>query len=662
MTATANEPLPLLDLPDEGIAMPDGTRLSARIWRPDAPGRYPAILEFIPYRKRDGTLARDERMHPWWAARGYACLRVDLRGSGDSEGLLTDEYTPQELADACAVIGWAAARPWCTGAVGMMGKSWGAFNSLQTAALAPPALKAVIAVCGTTDRFADDIHFKGGCLMGENLGWGATMLSYSSRPGDPLLDAGWRARWLERLAEQPFHAPEWASHQARDAYWRHGSVCEDWAAIRAPVLAIGGWADGYMNMVPALLENLSVPVKGIVGPWVHQYPHTAVPGPRIGFLQEAQRWWDRWLKGEANGVEDDPALRAFMPHSALPDASVAERPGRWVAETAWPSPRVVPTPLGLAPGRLGQGTAMDLPVSTPQHLGLHAGEYFPMGLNAEMPGDQAADDAMSVVFDTEPLAEGMALLGAAVLRLRLSSDSPRAHLVARLCDVAPGGASTRIAHGMLNLCHRDDPANPSDVPVGTPFDIVLRLDHCAHRLAPGHRLRLALSTTYWPFLWPAGRSAVLTLQDGTLTVPTHQGSDGDEWVFPPPHVPDGAGVAALTPPEAVRRIEHDLLTGEISLVVDDATGRQMVERHGRVVAERTTERWTIRPDDPLSARATIDWHQHHARGAWEITTEARVAMTATAEAFRMTATLIAREGGIEVFRRDWDESVARRFA
>jgi uncharacterized protein len=653
--------LPLIDLPDVGIIMPDGTRLSARIWRPEGTGRYPAILEFIPYRKSDGTRARDEGIHPWWAAQGYACIRADLRGSGDSDGLLTDEYTPQELQDACAIIAWAAAQDWCTGSVGMMGKSWGAFNALQTAALAPPALRAVIAVCGTTDRFADDIHFKGGALMGENLGWAATMLSYSSRPPDPVLRPDWRAQWLARLAAQPFHAPDWAAHQTRDAFWQHGSVCEDWAAIRTPVLAIGGWADGYINMVPAILDNLTVPVKGVIGPWVHQYPHTAVPGPRIGFLQEGLRWWDRWLKDTPNGAEHDPALRAYIPHSAPPDASTPHRPGHWVAEQSWPPARTAPLTLYLSPGALGSASPLDATVNTPQHLGMHGGEYFPTGLDAEMPGDQAPEDTLSVIFDTTPL-DGMDLLGAPVLRLSLSSDSPRAHLVARLCDVAPDGTSLRIGHGVLNLCHRDDPARPSDVPTDAPFDVTLRLDYCAARLAPGHRLRLALSTTCWPLVWPSAHRATLTLHAGSLTLPVHTGSTGDEWIFPPPLVPDTAATTRLTPALAARRIEHDLMTGERHLVIEDASGTQAIAPHGRTTSDTSREVWTIHPDDPLSARARIEWHQHQTLGQWQISTLAQVAMTCTATAFHMTATLTAHEGETEVFRRDWDCTVPRDWA
>ena len=160
MSDASNALREIEELDDLGIVMSDGCRLSARLWRPlDAAGDpVPVILEYLPYRKRDGTCARDALTHPWFARRGYACLRVDMRGNGDSEGVMEDEYTAQEQADAVEVIAWAAAQPWCNGNVGMMGISWGGFNGLQVAALRPGPLKAVISLCSTVDRYADDIH------------------------------------------------------------------------------------------------------------------------------------------------------------------------------------------------------------------------------------------------------------------------------------------------------------------------------------------------------------------------------------------------------------------------------------------------------------------------------------------------------------------------
>ncbi len=656
-------PRAIVEDPNMGIVLPDGCRLSARVWMPaDArTNPVPAVLEYIPYRKRDGTVARDEMMHPFVAGHGYACVRVDMRGNGDSDGLMADEYTALELQDACDVIAWLAAQPWCTGAVGMMGKSWGGFNCLQSASLRPPALKAVISVCSTVDRFADDVHFKGGCLLGENLGWGAVMLSYSSRPPDPMLRDDWREVWLARLQAEPFLAPVWAGHQRRDDYWKHGSVCEDYSAIQAAVLSVGGWADNYMNTVAHLVENISAPVQGIVGPWVHQYPHTAVPGPQIGFLQLAVRWWDRWLKGVQNGAEDDPAMRGYMLHSQPPDASAAHRAGHWVVEAEWPSPRVSRRVMALSPGGGlgGEGGALSVAVRTPQHLGLHTGEFFPMGLNAEMPGNQAPDDALSVCFDTGPLAESLSLFGAASLRVRLTCDQPFAFIAARLCDVAPDGSSVRICHGMLNLRHRNSMEHPTPVPVGQAFDAVVTLDLTAYRLSAGHRLLVALSTTYWPFLWPSAQAATLTILYGELDVPLHAGVVGDEWTPPEVEVAAPWAHRVLRKPQAVRRIETDLITGEVALVVVDDTGLVENADHGLITGERMAERWSVHPDDPLGATSFFEFNQSLARGDWAVTTNGWARMTATQDSLILTAHLEALEGDATVFTRDWHEVVPR---
>jgi len=671
MTIRTDFPCRITEQEDMAIPMHDGCRLSARVWMPeDAAARpVPAVLEYIPYRKRDGTLPRDEMMHPYVAGHGYACVRVDMRGNGDSEGLMSDEYTQQEMDDAVAVIDWLSRQPWCSGTVGMMGKSWGGFNCLQASFNQPAALKAVISVCSTTDRFADDIHWKGGCLLGENFGWGAVMLSYSSRPPDPLLRPDWREMWLERLENEPWLAPRWAALQERGAFWKHGSVCEDYARMTVPVLVWGGWADNYMNTVAHLVENVPAPCKGIVGPWVHQYPHTAVPGPQVGFLQEAVRWWDRWLKGIPNGAEDDPAYRAWMLHSAPPDASARHRAGHWVAEAEWPSPRVAASVLHLsgqggeaARGSLGQGetAGLEVRVATPQHLGLKAGEFFPMGLNAEMPGDQREDDALSVCFDGAVLESPLDLLGAAELRLTVASDKPLGFVVARLCDVGPDGASVRIAHGMLNLCHRESRETPAPMVPGQAVEVAFTLDQMAYRLAAGHQLRLALSNSYWPFVWPSPEAGVLTVTGGSLTLPVHQGSAA-EWVPPPAEHAAPWKHRVLRQGRTRRFIEEDLIAGTYALVVEDDLGDTENLTHSLCSGETMSERWEIRPDDPQSAKAVHVWEQRLSRGDWRVRTLAEAEMTGDAAELRMVARLRAWEGDALVFDRSWDDRVARRF-
>ena len=466
---------------------------------------------------------------------------------------------------------------------------------------------------------------------------------------------------MARLEAEPFLAPVWAAHQSRDGYWKHGSVCEDYAAIQVPVLSFGGWADNYMNTVAHLVANITAPVQGIVGPWVHQYPHAAVPGPQIGFLQLAVRWWDRWLKGVANGAGDDPAMRAYMLHSQAPDASAAFRSGHWVVEAGWPGSQGLRKALAFSPGGVlgGDGGALAVPVNTPQHLGLHTGEFFPMGLNAEMPGDQAPDDAMSVCFDTAPLAQDLSLFGAATLRVRMTCDKPFAFLVARLCDVAPDGTSVRICHGMMNLRHRESMEHPTAVPVAGAFEATITLDQMAYRLSAGHRVRIALSTTYWPFLWPSAEAATVTVLAGDLDLPVHSGGSSDEWAPPQAEGAPPWAHRILAKPHAERRVERDLINGTVALVVVDDTGLVENLSHGLVTGERMAERWTIHPDDPLSADAYFDFSQSLARGRWAVRTQGWARMRATKDVLAMTAHLEAWDGETLIFARDWQSDVPR---
>jgi putative CocE/NonD family hydrolase len=290
-------------------------------------------MECIPYRKRDMTVEPDAITHPYYAGHGYASLRVDMRDCGDSDGVLQDEYLTQEQDDGLEVLRWIAEQPWCNGSIGMFGKSWGGFNSLQAAARGPRELKAIIAVCASDDRYADDIHYMGGCLLAENLSWATTMLGYTSLPPDPaLVGKRWREMWRERLEGSGFWLDSWLKHKRRDEYWKHGSVCEDYSAIACPVLAVSGWADGYSNAVFRLLSELDVPRMGLVGPWGHQYPHLGFPGPTIDFLKESLRWWDKWLKDVDTGIMNEPMLRAWIQDSVPPSLTYGSRSGRWLVK------------------------------------------------------------------------------------------------------------------------------------------------------------------------------------------------------------------------------------------------------------------------------------------------------------------------------------------
>ncbi|AWC22560.1 Cocaine esterase [Aminobacter sp. MSH1] len=658
-------PRDIVEFPDMGIVMPDGTRLSARVWMPADADQdpVPAILEHLPYRKRDGTTTRDCLTHPYFAGHGYACIRVDMRGNGDSEGLMEDEYTEQEWQDACDVIAWAAAQPWCNGKVGMMGISWGGFNGLQVAAHQPKALKAVITLCSTDNRYADDIHYKGGLLLNENMGWGATMLSYSSRPPDPaLVGEKWRDMWLARLEHEPFLPAVWLKHQTRDAYWKRGSVNEDYSAIKAAVLAIGGWGDAYKNAVSRLVAGVQAPVKGIVGPWIHKYPHFAVPKPAIGFLQEALRWWDRWLKGKDTGVEDDPAMRLYVMDSEPPRDWYLERPGRWIAERQWPSPNIAARRLALgANGILAEDARLDAAVSinSPQDCGMDGGEYCAIWLGPELPGDQRSDDTKSACFDGAVLDAPLDIVGAPVIRLKLAADRRHGMVAVRLCDVQPDGASTRITYGVLNLCHRNSHEFPQEIVPGETMEITLKLDDIAYRVLPGNRLRVAVSSTYWPLVWPSPEEVTLTLHDGAIDLPVRPSGDGDEWTFEEPEGATPWQTETLRESSNSRTVERDETASTVSLRIVDDFGEIRDSDHGLVIGDVARELWTIDPSDPLSAHGETHWTQTLSRNDWTVRTETFTTMRSDGQNFQLTGRIEAYEGEKLVFERDFDEIIAR---
>jgi len=652
------------------IPMPDGVELSARIWLPKdaAKNPVPAILEHLPYRKRDGTIVRDALTHPYLAGHGYACIRVDMRGNGDSQGLMDDEYSEQELQDAESVIAWLRAQPWCTGRIGMMGISWGGFNSLQVAARQPEGLEAIITLCSTDDRYTDDIHFKGGCLLSENMGWSATMFGYSSRPPDPaLVGKAWRAMWLERLQAEPLLAIDWLKHPHRDAYWKRGSVNEDIGAIKAAVLAVGGWNDAYTNAVPRLVGTVRSPVKGIIGPWAHKYPHFAVPEPRIGFLQEALRWWDRWLKDAPTGVEQEPAFRTYIMQVQRPGASVTHIGGRWVGHSAWPQAaqgqRLYLNAKGLASQSAPKAKHT---VRSPQHTGADSGEYCIIWLGPEFPGDQRQDDSGSLTFDGAALKQDIDLVGAPVLTLQLSVDQPVANVAVRLNSIWPDGAVSRLTYAVANLTHLHGTASheqPQALEPGKVYTVRIQLDDVAYRVPKGHRLRVSLSTSYWPLIWPAPQPVTLTVHSGAshIDLPVRAKKRGEKTPqFAPPEAAAPVRLKTVDAPWNKREVRIDQATGERRMLIEDDFGRSTDLEHGLTTWGRGREYYSILPEDPLSARQECHWSMETSRGNWVTRTETYSSMRATATHFHITGRLEAYEGKKQILVRHWDEKVKRR--
>lgn len=653
----------------------DGTVLSARVWRPtDAfTSPKPAVLEYIPYRHRDVTRGRDARIHPYLAGHGYVSVRVDLRGSGDSEGVLLDEYCPVEHEDAIDVIDWLADQPWCDGNVGMFGISWGGFNSLQVAAHRPPALKAIVSACATDDLYLDNMHYMDGALLSDNLSEATVMFAFNSLPPDPdVVGERWREMWHQRLEACEPWVETWLRHPRRDAYWRSASVREDHGRIACPVLAVGGWADGYTNAIFRLLEHLDVPCKGLIGPWGHRWPHDGQPGPAIGFLQEMLRWWDRWLKGERTGVEDDPDLRVWEQDTVPPHTAYEQRPGRWVAFDRWPSEEVRQRAFPLAPDRLVFGdedetTEAELAVSSPLSVGAFGGKWASYSAPPDLPYDQREEDGGALVFETPPLPEDVVVVGRPSVDLRVRVDRPDAMVAVRLCDVLPEGPVTRVTFGLLDLRHRHGSDDVTPIVPGHREDVRVHMNGIAQRFPAGHRIRLSVSTSYWPLAWPSPHDVTLkiTTPGSVLHLPVHTApSRTDEVTWAPAEGAPPEPVTVEDEGEHGWRVVRDLVSYGAALEIVNDQGAFTLDETGTRIRRANWEWYRSIDDEPTSAQGETVTERELSRGDWSTRVRTRTRLRCSATAFLLDADLDAYERDadgedVRVFTRSWHRTIPR---
>lgn len=655
---------------NEWIVLADGTRLAARIWMPDGAEQdpVPAVFEFLPYRKRDGTCARDESTYPVFAAAGIAGVRVDIRGSGESDGVIDGEYTPLELANACELIGWIAAQPWCNGNVGMMGISWGGFNCLQVAALGPPALKAVISIASTVDRYNDDIHYKNGTHLSAQLSWAATMLAYQSRSPDPaIVGERWKAMWLERLEKEPFFMEEWLQHQRRDDFWKHGSICEDFSAFPVPALVIAGWADGYRNTPLKAVEGLGDKAKALIGPWIHKYPHFAWPKPRMDFHAEAIAWWNRWLRGEETGADTLPQVRAYIQDGPKPTLRRDFDPGFWIAKDRWEPPEMacfyVEQYGALAPGLpIAGAKGHDRYLKSPLDTGTMAGEWFTLKPDAEMALDQRLDDAGSLVVETAPLEEAEAFLGQPVLEVEVATGGEWANLCARIVDIHPDGTATRVTFGVLNLAHRDGNAEPKPMPKGEKTRIRLVIDAMGYRFGRGHRIRLSLSTSYWPMVLPPPVDPGVTIDLATLGLALPKLGGHRVVSLPEPATPDPLPkYIQHAPAGTARGVKRDLTNGLTTYSIHEDTGLEEHPGTGLAVRQVRDELWSIGGSGPLSMTGTATWTCEMRRSDWSVRTISVASIACTATDWLISARVRAFEGEAQVFEKAFEKAIPRDF-
>ncbi len=501
------------------IPMPDGVSLAATLYLPGGTETtpVPVVLEYLPYRK-DDSVGRNLELNGYLTRRGIAGARVDIRGTGNSGGdLPAGEYTEQEQLDAEVVIAWLADQPWCTGSVGMWGISWGGFNSIQIAMRQPPppALKAIIACEASDDMFHDDVHYIDGLLHLDEYSVMIDQLNMLPPAPEYPLDEEVLAR---RFDSEPW-LMTWLGQQQDGPYWRRNSLRTDYSRLKVPAFLITGWWDGYRDSVFRMAGSAHAPVRALIGPWNHTWPHHAVPGPAVEWRAHAVRWWDHWLKGIDTGLLDEPMADVYVQTWRPPDPDLTELPGYWRTETALPPERTCRQVLYCGAERTlsaEPGPDESVQLRYVPSAGIEAGHWW-----GELTVDQRGADAYSLTFDSAPLAEDLEILGFCQVEIHGGADASPLNWFARVSDVAPDGTTTLVAGG--GRSDRPDPlrdpAAPEPGPSGAgaepqPDWLPLQLHACSWVFPRGHRIRLAISNAMWPMIWPTPHPATSTVRLG----------------------------------------------------------------------------------------------------------------------------------------------------
>ena len=555
------------------IPMPDGIRLAATLYMPDgakADEHFPALLEYLPYRKDDGTAAGDYPKHAYFARRGYVGVRVDIRGFGASEGVPPErEYSEQEQLDGEQVIAWLARQPWSNGSVGMFGISWGGFTALQMAMRHPPALKAILAVDATAELFHDDVHYIDGMAHIDEFELNMDMAEGWVGAPEYSLD--------EKLLGPRFDSPPWSllylKHQHDGPFWR--DRVRPLSDITIPSFLIGGMLDGYRDNIPDMLVKSKGPVKAILGPWNHTYPNDAVPGPQIEWRDQAVRWFDHWLKGRDTGVENDPRLTVYMQHWHAPNPSLQSVPGEWRREDAWPPTDAKDTTFFIQPNHSLADTA---PLAYEHRL-----KYIPtVGVEAgfwwgELLSDPRPVDAFSLVYDSPPLRDDLAILGRPHAQLRAAATASLANWFARLSDVAPDGTVTQITGAGINGAQRESMTEPHDLEIGRIYPLDIEMHVTSWVFPRGHRIRIAISNALWPMILPTPYPMTTMLELG--------GEKGSRLLLPIVPVQGAAAPAFIAPEPSEQRTdiknEGFPWPGEWTLERDEAHQKTTVHWKGK---------------------------------------------------------------------------------
>jgi putative CocE/NonD family hydrolase len=657
---------------ERNVAVPvrDGTKLMADLTRPDQDGRFPAIIEYLPYRKDD--LRQGDDTHHYFAERGFVAVRLDARGTGGSEGVNTDEYMPVEQQDGFDAVEWFARQPWCNGNVGMFGSSYGGFTSIQVAMHRPPHLKAIVPMYATDDRYTDDCHYTpgGNMRMYYDVGsYGGNMVAMNALPPYPeYAGPAWAELWKQRLEKNQPYLLNWMKHQVDGPYWRAASLRPDYDRLRCPTFLIAGWRDGYVNTMLRTYTRLQVPKKLLVGPWVHTRPNASVPGPRIDYANEVVRFFAHYLRDEDTGLMKEPAVTVYMQDYARPDRTLDITPGHWRNESDFPAAGTEERTYYLGEGGALAERAGDKPgrefdeYEYRPTVGLSNGFWSAGGITHYLADDQRADEAYSLVYTTPPLEREARLLGWPRVVLHASSSARVATFVAKLADVAPDGSSALIVDGSLNGTRRESLTEPKPMTPGEVYELNVPMQPTGWVLKPGHRLRLAVSSSDFPNLWPTPEKAHNRVYRGgkyasRVILPVVP----EARLEPPALLPPAAGKPTVQSYGSPHRqqVLHDQSTGAVTVLNHTSVTMVLQDNLGTLTQTRDF-RCTAQANDPAQA-SIVGTHTYLLRredGVVEVTAESTIRATATA--FHITINLNVTRNGKPFFHKQWMVTEPRR--
>lgn len=655
----------------------DGERLAVDLHLPAShDGRLATLVEALPYRKDDITSSYASSYERYVAA-GFAVVRVDVRGTGSSSGVATDEYPDVERRDLARVIGWITEQPWSSGRVGLFGTSYSGFNSLQMAAaigeLGITALGAVVAAYATDDRYTDDVHYCGGVLRAIDLiDYPLYMVSMNALPPTPSHGASaggdleaWRSAWLRRVDETPAWLVEWLEHPIDGPTWRRGSIRLGagglgYERMACPTMLVVGWADGYRNNSFRVIEQYErngLPWRLLAGPWVHKAPSRARPGPNVDDDTEIIAFFDEHLRGGPPSSTHRGQVFVREPVRAEPD--LALHPGRWVDLAGWPCPGA--RSLTCRSARSGV-----VRLRVEGDVGVAAWNSCGGALPWGQPLDQRTDNARSLCWDwpVDALDDApVDMVGTSAVSLRVASDRTFGHVSVKLCDVAPDGSSTLVTRGMLDLRHLGCwPADaggdvgrvPSDLEPGEWLDVTIELEATTWRLEPGHVIRVAVAGTDWPNCWPPPGPVTLSVDAASvvLELPVVDGLPDSTHPFRP-----GEGPSDDEADGVEWRIEHDVIGRETRVVTRyggtyDGVG-------GAVVTDDYRGELGVSTVDPGTAWARGSSSFEIAWPETTVRTESSLRVDSDASEIRAEITLRVWEGDVLLRARTWQTAATR---